>query len=217
MVAPESVTLATILGADLSIKDDPLLPGYSGSSNSRVGDTLFLGDPRLQSELQALFAKNLNLPGGQAAAQALYDQLAHRLTIFVHDQVEKVDLMLVQRIVEAEKPAHVLATLQRASQPLMIGLASLVGVNTYLGPAPPRGTATIDKSQIGRYDVITQLPSLDPRMENGQTSSEWGKPIARLSGPTHIMEGNTIVLDGSASSAPPGRNIVMYRWSVTQA
>lgn len=89
---------ATILGADLSIKDDPLLPGYSGSSNSRVGDTLFLGDPRLQSELQALFAKNLNLPDGQAAAEALYDQLVHRLTIFVHDQVEKVDLMLVQRI-----------------------------------------------------------------------------------------------------------------------
>jgi phage tail-like protein len=208
---------ATILGADLSIKDDPLLPGYSGSSNSMVGDTLFLGDPRVQAELQALFAKNLNIPGSQQAAQALYDQLAHRLTIFVHDQVEKVDLMLVQRIVEAEKPAHVMATLQRATQPFMIGLASLVGVNTYLGKDPPRGTATVDTSRIGRYDVVTHLPSLDPRLENGLSAAEWGQPVARLSGPTHIMENDTIQLDGSASTAPPGRSVVMYRWSLVQA
>jgi phage tail-like protein len=158
-------TFATILGADLSIKNDPLLPGYSPSSNSIVGDTLFLGDPSLQGELQALFAKDLAIAGAVQQAADFYDQLAHRMTVFVHDQVEVVDLNLIQRIVEVEKPAHVLATIRRASQPLLIGLASMLGVNTYLGPQPPRGAATLDASQIGRYDVVTHLPSLDPRLE----------------------------------------------------
>ncbi len=98
---------ATILGADLSIKNDPLLPGYSPASNSMVGDTLFLGDPGMQAELQALYATDLNIAGGAQAAQAFYDSLAHRMTVFVHNQVEDVNLKLVQRIVEAEKPAHV--------------------------------------------------------------------------------------------------------------
>jgi phage tail-like protein len=167
---------ATILGADLSIKDDPLLPGYSASSNSIVGDTLFLGDSRLQPELQALFANDLKLKGGAAAAAHFYDSLAHRMTVFIHDQVERVNTRLVQRIVESEKPAHVRVSVLTASQPFMIGLASLLGVNTYLGPAAPRNTATLNVSDIGRYDVVTHLPSLDPRLENGLPNSSFPNP-----------------------------------------
>jgi phage tail-like protein len=158
---------ATILGADLSIQHDPLLPGYSGSSNSIVGDTLFLGDPRIQAELQALYATTLNIPGGAQAAQSFYDQFANRITVFIHNQVEDVNLNLVQRIVEAEKPAHVQASIVLATQPLMIGLASLLGVNTYLAPEPPRNTATVNVSDVG-HDVVTDMPSLDPRYENSE-------------------------------------------------
>jgi phage tail-like protein len=161
-------TFATILGADLSIRHDPLLPGYSGSSNSIVGDSLFLGDPGLQSELQTLYAADLNLAGERQAAQAFYDTLAVRMTVFVHDQVENVNLNLVQRIVDAEKPAHVQAFVRLATAPFMVGLASLLGVNTYLGPEPARNAAALDVSDVGRYDVVTHLPSLDPRMENGR-------------------------------------------------
>lgn len=157
-------TFATILGANLSIQNNPLLPGYSSSSNSFVGDTLFLGDPGLQAELQALYATQLNLPGSAQAVQQFYDQLAHRMTVFVHNQVENINLNLVQRIAEAEKPAHVQAFVRVASQPFMIGLASLVGVNTYLGPVPPRNIVTVNVSDVGRYDVVKEMPSLDPRM-----------------------------------------------------
>jgi phage tail-like protein len=206
---------ATILGANLSIQDDPLLPGYSGSGNSFVGDTLFIGDPRIQAELQALYETNLNIPGGTQAAEAFYDQFANRITVFVHNQVQNVNLNLVKQIVEAEKPAHVQASVLTASEPFMIGLASLLAVNTYLGPDPPRNTATVDVSDVGRYDVVTHMPSLDPRLESGAVY-QYALPIARIKAPAAVKPGDSILLDGSASSAPPGATITSYSWSMIQ-
>ena len=160
---------ATILGADLAIANDPLLPGYSGSSNSFVGDTLFLGDPR-NKDFLALFADTVTLPGQPAAAQQFLNSLASRITVFVHNQVEAVNFNLIQRIVDHEKPAHVAATVQTATQPFIIGLASLLGVNSYLAPEPPLDPAVVDVSQVGRYNVIQHAPSLDPRWENGEAN-----------------------------------------------
>jgi len=207
---------ATILGANLAAQDDPLLPGFGASSNSIVGDTLFIGDPH-NKDFLALFADAIQTSAEQQAVNSFYDQLAHRLTVFVHDQLEAIDLKLVQTIVEQEKPAHVMATLVRAKQPLMIGLASLLNVNTYLLPEPARGIATVDSSQIGRYDVITHVPSLDPRFENGMSSSEWAQPVARLQGPAAISVGQPIALDGSASSGPVGTHLTAFNWKLTNS
>jgi phage tail-like protein len=157
---------ATILGANLAIQNDPLLPGYSGSSNSFVGDTLFLGNPRDQAEVLALYSAELPESGTeQAAVQQFYDSLANRMTIFVHNQVETVDINLIQRLVQQEKPAHVAAAVRIATQPFMVGLASLLGVDTYLAPVPPRDPVVLGTSQIGRYNMVIQAPSLDPRLE----------------------------------------------------
>ena len=160
---------ATILGANLSIKNDPLLPGYTGSSNSFVGDTLFLGDPR-DPDFLAEFATSVALPGEQKQVEKFLDSLAYRITIFIHNQVETVDISLVRQIVEREKPAHVAATYRVATQPFMIGLASLLGVNSYLAPEPPAAPAEVDVSTVGRYNVIQHVPSLDPRWENGEAN-----------------------------------------------
>ena len=157
---------ATILGADLSDKNDPLLPGYSGSSNSFVGDTLFLGDPR-NPDFLALFASTMELPSEQAQVARFLDTLAARITVFIHNQVEPVDVGLVQRIVEYEKPAHVAATIRIAPQPFMVGLASLLGVESYLAPEPPPDPIVVDKSQVGRHALVQHLPSLDPRRDDG--------------------------------------------------
>ena len=155
---------ATILGADLDVQNDPLLPGFAGSSNSFVGDTLFLGNPRDQAEVLALFSAPENATDS-AAVQQFYDSLANRMTVFVHNQVETVDVNLVTRIVNYEKPAHVAATVRIATQPFMVGLASLLGVDSYLAPEPPRDPVVVGTSQIGRYNQVIQAPSLDPRLE----------------------------------------------------
>ena len=207
---------ATILGANLAVKDNPLLPGYQPASNSFVGDALFLGDPSLQAELQALYENDLNIPGGAQAVQSFYDALAYRMTVFVHNQVENVNLKVVQRVVEAEKPAHVQAFVKIATQPFMVGLASLVGVNTYLGPEPPRNQVTVGVSDIGRYDVVTEMPTLDPRMNNGWDAAQYAKPIARVLAPATVKAGASIFLDGGASVSPAGTTITQYRWTLLQ-
>jgi hypothetical protein len=181
-----------------------------------VGDTLFLGDPHMQAELQALYSTNLQIPGSAQAAAQFYDQLANRMTVFVHNDVENVNLNLVQRIVEEEKPAHVQAFVTVAKHPLMVGLASLVGVNTYLGPEPQANTATLDVTDLGRYDVVTHMPSLDPRLENGQDYEEYPAPVARINAPVAVKPEATILLDGSASTAPSDLKIVKYEWTLLQ-
>jgi phage tail-like protein len=161
---------ATILGADLSDRSDPLLPGHTASSNSFVGDTLFLGDPG-SSDVLTLFASSNLLPTQQGEVQSFLDALAWQLLVFIHDQVEAVDVNLVRQIVEYEKPAHLVANFQLAAQPFMIGLASLLGVNSYLGAEPPPDPVVVDVSRVGRYNLIAHLPSLDPRFEDGGAGS----------------------------------------------
>jgi len=209
-------TFATILGANLAISDDPLLPGYSASSNSFVGDTLFLGDPH-NKEFLALYASDLLTLAEQQQVQAWEDQLANRITIFVHDQVETVDLGLIGTVVEQEKPAHVASNIRRATQGFMIGIASLVGVNTFLSPVKKAGVVTVGASEIGRYDLLTHLPSLDPRIEGDPDYQEFSAPIAHLAGPAAMLAGQTAIsLDGSGSTAASGSHVVSYQWSVQQ-
>ncbi len=98
----------------------------------------------------------------------------------------------------------------------MIGLASLLGVNTYLGPEPPRNPITVDGSDVGRYDVVTELPTLDPRMDNGEVAAEFAPPVAVVTGPAAVSPGGVITLNGEASAAPPGTTITSYRWTVVE-
>jgi phage tail-like protein len=207
-------TFATILGANLSISDDPLLPGYSGSSNSFVGDTLFLGDPH-NKEFLSLYESDLLTIAEQQQVETWEDKLANRITVFVHDQVETADLGLIATVVEQEKPAHVASSIRRATQGFMIGIASLVGVNTFLSPAKKPGVVTVGASEIGRYDLLTHLPSLDPRIEGDPEYQASTAPIARLAGPAAMVAGQTAVsLDGSGSTSAAGSKIVSYQWSV---
>jgi phage tail-like protein len=208
-------TVATILGADLADETDPLLGGLVATGNSYVGDTLFLGDES-RREFLALFAADL--PRGvaeQAAIDAFFDGLAYRVTVLVHQEIEPQNLGLIRRVVELETPAHVLARVVPASHPFVVGMASLVGVDTYLARPLARRSVEVERSRVGIRDVLEHLPSLDPRLEGPwPAAAPPAGPTAVLDAPDSVEAGASFTLDGRRSSAGPGRHIETYRWGM---
>jgi phage tail-like protein len=158
-------TFATILGADL---------GGTGvsldiSGNSRVGDTLVLGDEERGAVL-ALFLPELpigdaaRIAADEAAVAELFERLAHRVTVLVHQEVAPEDLGLIGQIVALEAPAHVVVKIVPATYRFRVAISALVGVDTFLAPKPAIGAVVVDASRVGAGDRIARLPSLDPRL-----------------------------------------------------
>ena len=211
-------TFATILGADLADETDPLFAGLVMSGNSYVGDTLVLGDETRQ-EFLALFRADIETnsfkkQAEEAAISAFFDQLAYRTTIFVHQEVTPQDLGLIRRVVDLETPAHVLSRVVSASSSLMVGVASLVGVDTYLNAKPKPQAVALNKSQIGVRDRLLRHASLDPRLEGGiDVEPVLQSPIARLISRPIAEFGQSFQLDGNQSQAFDGHTIAQYKWA----
>lgn len=203
--------LATLLGVDLGDELDPLLPGLVQSANSIVGDTLVLGDQE-QVELLALFREEVATVTENDAVLGFLGQLANRATVLVHQNVEAQDLGLIRRIVELESPAHVDVRVVPATWPLMVGVFSLVGVDTYLGPPQIPRQVQLDRSGLGLGDYLIGPAALDPRMRGAATPSPTPRPVAD-GGPDMTVDfGKSFELNGSASHAASGHKISNYVW-----
>jgi phage tail-like protein len=203
--------LATLLGVDLADESDPLLPGLTVSGNSVVGDTLILAEAE-SAELLALFREEVASVEENAAARAFYERLAHRATVLVHQSVSPQDLGLLRRVVELEAPAHVEVRVLTATWPLLVGIASLVGVDTYLGPPQRPQPARADVSSLGMGDFVLGPVSLDPRRTGGAAPPPSAPPVANAGSGFTARFGRSFNLDGSGSRAAPGRRIETYRW-----
>jgi phage tail-like protein len=201
--------LATLLGVDLADEDDPLLPGLQVSGNSIVGDTLFVGD-RERGELAALFDAGQLGAAGEAAALEFDARLAHRATVLVHQEFEPQDLGLLRRIVRLEAPAHVDVRVATATWPLLVGIASLVGVDTYLGPPRLPRPVQVQRSALGGGDFLIGAVALDPRLAGAPAALAPPEAVARAE--PLVSSGGSFVLDASGSRAAPGHHITEYRW-----
>lgn len=211
-------TFATIVGANLDDEDDPLTLGGRVSGNSYVGDTLFIGDEN-KKEFLALFSADLDIEADESdAIFNLFDRLAHRVTILVHNEIDPQDLGLIETIAEREAPSHVVVRVVPASKPFLVGMAALVGVDTYLSHKPQRASAAIGNSHLSRYSFISGPASLDPRLSG--MGSGFPQAIERL--PTAVVADVTevyaadVTLDASASRAWEGRRITEYHWSINE-
>lgn len=203
--------MSTLLGVDLNVEDDQLLPGLVVSGNSVVGDTLVLGEAE-RLELLALFRDEVADNAERTAVLAFHDRLAYRSLVLLHGEHSAEELGLLRRIVELEAPAHVDVQIEQASWPLLVGVASLVGVDTWLGPARPPQPARADQSTLGRGDRVLGVGSLDPRLSGAASAAGAIQPSADAGPDLRVTHGRSFVLDGSASLAPPGQHLAEYRW-----
>ena len=209
-------TFTTILGVDLADERDPLLGGLAVSGNSLVGDTLFLGEEH-RKEFLALFGADLPAsPAEERSIQLLFERLAHRVTVLVHQAVEPQDLGLIRRVARAEAPAHVEVRVLTATVPFLVGAASLVGVDTYLAPEPAARPVTVGRSHLGLRDYLLGPPSLDPRLGGGDAFAD-SPPVADAGVDQQVEPESPVVLDASRSHAFGDRRIVRYHWTLLES
>lgn len=201
-------TFSTILGADLADEQDRLTLGLATSGNSFVGDTLFLGR-EWQRDFLALFSANSLTAAERGSVQRFIDALAHRVIVLVHEGVPDAARRRLARIADAASPAHVATQVLPAAPRLIVGVASLVGLDTFLDPEQSPGTVTVNQSRIGLRDLLGGDARLDRRGE----ASAAVAPIAVADGPHVVLRGRSFLLSGLRSQAAPGRQIDRYVWS----
>jgi phage tail-like protein len=212
-------TMATLLGIDLDRADDPLLPGLVVSGNSFVGDTLILGDAddtQARQEFLALFGSDIESAAEAATVASVYERTAHRATVLVHEGLDTDLIELVANIAQELAPAHVLVKVMAAREPFLVGVASLVGIDSFLRAPMPLQPARVDISAIGRGDRIMGGGSLDWRLEDGVSGPVGdGLPRAKLAGPEVVAPTASFVLDGRGSVSGPDASLVAWRFTQT--
>ena len=202
-------TFATILGADLADETDPLTLGAAQSGNSFVGDTLILGDAA-RAELLALYGPQIDAARSDAAAVAqFYSRLAFQVMVLVRGVTDDAEFKRLVDIVEAEVPAHVEPQVLHARNPLIVGAASLVGLDTYLAVAEPFQRVQLGETVIGEGDFVAGWGGLDSRADGPVPSG----PTANADAPSTVWVGNGFTLSALASRAANQARIERYIWT----
>ena len=211
-------TMGTILGRQLADPEDPLLPGRPPSGNSVVGDSLILGE-KDRAALLSYFSNSVTAIGQDRAALAdFYRALAHTVLIMVRRD-ESGSTLPTQRILEAAQvaaPAHVQADVLPMSAPFIAGVASLIGIDSFLANDVEPGVVTVGEegsatpgTALGRNDRLVGSGSLDQR---GDVPAG-PPPVARADGPASARATTGFVLDASRSRAASGRNLNRFIWT----
>jgi len=205
-------TFATILGADLAEEDDPLTLGLATSGNSYVGDTLILGNAAT-TELLSLYRPEIDAAKADTdGVNAFLDKLAHRVLVLVRAVSDPAEMRRLEDIVRDNIPAHVEPQVFAAHTPLIVGAASLVGIDTYLLNEPPVQRVRLNSSILGSGDEIAGEGWLDGRADGPMALA----PNAGATGPETVWRGAPFIISGLPSHAARGRTIERYVWTWEQ-
>lgn len=201
-------TFATILGADLADEEDPLTLGMATSGNSFVGDTLILGETA-RDELLALYRPEIDAARGDSAAVTeFYARLAWRVLVLVRGVSDRTEFKRLTDLIGEAVPAHVEPQVHHVRAPLIVGAASLVGLDTYLAEAEPFERVRLGETVVGHGDFIAGSGGLDGRADGPLPLA----PTAFADGPAEVWLGNGFTLSGLASRAAEQARIERYIW-----
>jgi phage tail-like protein len=156
-------TMATLLGLDMDDRDHPLTLGTGMSGNSIVGDSLILSDADSRTFL-ALLAPEL---GGDdaAAVTAFFDRYSHRVSVLLHGPARR-ERALVEEVLIAELPAHLLWRIVETDHPFVLGLSPLLAVDSFLETTPPPRRAVLNDTHLGREGLLANRIALSPEDAN---------------------------------------------------
>jgi phage tail-like protein len=150
-------TMATLLGIDFDDRHHPLTLGTMTSGNSIVGDTLILSAPAARAFL-ALWGEDVASGSEAAAVDAFFAKYSHRVSVLLHGRARS-QRALVEHALAAALPAHVPATVFATDTPFVLGLSPLLAVDTFLQTEPPPGEVVVQRSRLGRGDLLRDPPA----------------------------------------------------------
>jgi phage tail-like protein len=153
-------TNATILGIPLS--DRNILTQYGvASGNSIVGETLVLS-PRRALDLLGLLSPEAAKSADAATVEEYLDQYADRIQIAALVAGTQAASLkdAVSSVLTRELPAHLRFEVILADRRFVLGLAPLLGAETFLDPPEAPASAKLDLSTIGRNAVIRDPAAL---------------------------------------------------------
>jgi hypothetical protein len=90
-------------------------------------------------------------------------------------------------------------------------VASLVAVDTWLGPRPERRPARVDHSPASR-DFVIGPAALDPRLAGATPVLTSEPPVADAGEDFRTAFGESFELDGRGSRAAEGRRLDRFVW-----
>lgn len=154
-------TMATILGIDMDDRDHPLTLGTGLSGNSIVGDSLILSDDQAR-EFLALFAPEVaERTGESAVVDRFFDDAARRMTVILHGPARSL-AAVVRDALPSLVPATVQWAVRTSDHPFVLGLSPLLGIDTWLETQPPPRRVVLDRTRLGRGDLLHNPVALDP-------------------------------------------------------
>jgi len=132
--------------------------------------------------------------------------------VLVRGVSDRSEMKRLRGIVEDAIPAHIEPQVFAAHTPLIVGAASLVGIDTYLTAEPEVERVRLNRSVVGSGDQIIGEGWLDGRADGPMAPA----PTAGAEAPGTVWRGAPFMISALASRAARGRNIERYIWTWEQ-